>query len=153
MKVVIFDNEGTEKIISHFMAYGYEDFIFFNKHNVIIDHAYFKLNDIDVVELASFSQESTREMLNKIRGSLKDSFFVVYSSAIGDFDLDVVLKAHKSSQKTVTVIEKNRRLCAAILEEELFDYLNGAKSLEKEALLRIAEDDELGIYKEKILAE
>ena len=61
-------------------------------------------------------------------------------------DINQIIKKHKDSQKAVTLVEYNKRLCAALLESEAVDYFYGAKSFEKEVLLKIGEEQELEIY-------
>ena len=143
MTTVILENNDTEKIMEHFIAYGYDDFIVFSK----IDTEYYLLNKIKVIKLKGFEKENTREKLQKIKGSLSRRFCVVYSSSIDKIDLEKMERFHNKHQCLTTLIEIEKRLCASVFEPELFDYLENAESLEKEALLKIAEDNELQIYK------
>ncbi len=143
MTTVILENNETEKIMEHFIAYGYDDFIVFSK----IDTEYYLLNKIKVIKLKGFDKESTGEKLQKIKGSLSRTFCVVYSSSVEKIDLEKVEKFHKNHQCLTTLIEIEKCLCTAVFEPEIFDYLEKEKNLEKGALLKIAEDNELQIYK------
>ena len=144
MKAVILENENKEKIIEHFIAYGIEDFIIFGKS---IEEDYYRLNGVDVLTLSSLKNDSIKEKLLKIKGSLKGRFFLVYSDAIINFDIDEIIKQHLSRQVCTTLVEKDSKLCALLLENEIFDYLSCFASLENEALKRMAQDGEMLIYK------
>ena len=142
MKVVILSCENTDKIIEHFIAYGHNCFIVFSS----VDREYYLLNGIDTVRVNGFSKESTRDKLMKIKGSLKERFFLVYSPTIIDFDLEKTEEFHKSHQCITTLIEKENKLCSAILETEIFDYLETTNDLEKETFVKIGQDTEIQIY-------
>lgn len=145
MKVIVLDSKNANKIINHFVAYGFSRFIVFTD-NEKIDTAYYRLNNIEVLPVKSFGAESTRDKLLKIKGSLTGRFFIVYSSQITDFFLDDVVLKHLLSQKAVTLIQSSNRLCSALVEEELFDYIGMSTDIEREVLMRIGEDSELAIY-------
>ena len=144
MKAVILENENKEKIMEHFIAHGIEDFIVFGKD---VNEQYYRLNGIEVLTLNPLGQEGAKEKLSKIKGSLNSRFFLVYSDDIACFDLDNIIKHHSSTQVCATLIEKDNKLCALLLESEIFDYLSCFVSLEREALERIAQDGEMQIYK------
>lgn len=144
MKAVILENENKEKIIEHFVAYGIEDFIVFGKD---VDEEYYKLNGIGVITLNPLEVEGAKEKLSKIKGSLNSSFFLVYSDGVIYFDLDDIINCHRNAQGCVTLIEKDSKICALLLESEIFDYLPCFSSLEREALERVAQDGEMQFYK------
>ncbi len=146
MRVIVLDGKNANKIISHFIAYGFSSFIVFSADKEKIDTEYYRLNNVEVLPVKSFEAESTRDKLLKIKGSLTGRFFIVYSSQIVDFPLDDVVLKHLLSQKAVTLIQSKNKLCSALVEEELFDYIGMSKDFEREALLRIGEDRELLIY-------
>ncbi len=147
MKIIILESNGAEEIINHFFSYDLCEFILFENTSKKIDTEYYKINDIGITVLKGFACENTLDKLLKIKGSLEDSFFVVYAKSITDFDIDKIISMHKSNQKTATLVEHNESLCAMLLEDEVLDYAKGAKSLEKDVLLRIGEEQELTIYK------
>lgn len=147
MKIIILENREAEKIINHFISYGFSELILFESSNKKINKEYYRLNDINITALNGFPYETTLDKLLKIKGSLNESFFVVYSKSIADFDIEKIIIRHKSSQKIATLVEYNKALCAALLESEALDYSQGAKSLEKEVILRMGEDQEIVVYK------
>ena len=142
MKVVILDWENPQKIIDHFVAYGYSKFITFSS----IDTEYYKLNGIDAIKINGFPSESTRDKLVKIKGSLGEGFFLVYSLDISCVDLESVENFHKNHQCITTLIERESKMVGAIFEAEIFDYLFDPINLEKEALVQVGQDSELQIY-------
>ena len=142
MKVIIFKKENVEEIIAHFIAYGYSDFIVFSR----VDRKYYEMNGINVTQLADFDVESNCGRLAKIKGSLKEPFFIVYSSKIVAFDIDSVVRFHNKRQGTATLMELNKRLVGALSEMEIFDYMENTSSFEREALLKAGQDGELSIY-------
>ena len=142
MKVIIFEKENVEEIMAHFIAYGYSDFIIYLR----VDRKYYEMNGIKVTQFINFDVESNCDRLAKIKGSLNEPFFIVYSSKIVAFDIDNVVSFHKQTQGTVTLIELNRRLVGALSETEIFDYMENASSLEKEAFLKVGQEGELAIY-------
>lgn len=140
MKVVILDTDNTDAIIESFVAQSYNDFIVFGRANL----TYYALNKIDVTRINGFACERSSQRLQKIRGSLKKRFFVAYAPA--NVDLASAEKFHSQWQGTATVVEQDKRLVAAILEPEIFDYLDDAVSLEKEVLLKVGLDGDLQVY-------
>ena len=147
MKIIILECNEQEKIINHFISYGSFEFILFKKPKERIDKDYYKINNVSIIAIQGFSNESTQDKLLKIQGSIKDSFFIVYSSDINNFDIEKIIISHKSNQKIATLVEHNKSMCAILLESEALDYTRHGKSLEREALLRIGEEEELLIYK------
>lgn len=141
MKVVILDSVNTEKVINSFIASGYDDFIAFGE----VDIAYYSLNNIKIIKLNHTLGDSTAQRLEKIKGSLGGRFILAYSHT--DKDVDSIVCFHKQHGGILTVIEENKRLVCAISEPEIFDYLEGSLSLEKEIFLKVASDGEMGIYK------
>ena len=112
-----------------------------------MDKDYYSLNGINVIQINSFLYESNKDKLLKIKGSLTKHFFVAYSTAICTFDIDDIEATHKENQCIATLIENGKRLAGALLEPEIFDYIENACSLEREALSRVGQDGELQIYK------
>ena len=143
MKVIVLDREGVEEIIAHFIAYGYTDFIVYTN----VDKSYYELNGIDVIQIVGFGLESNGDKLTKIKGSLKERFFLVYSSEITDFVINEIEIYHKQKQGLTTIVEANKRLIGILAEPEIFDYIESTYSFEREVLLRVGQDGELEIYK------
>ena len=141
MKVVILNSENTENVLACFIASGYEEFIVFGE----VDEAYYSLNGIKITKLNYTLGEGTSQRLEKIKGSLCGRFFLAYMQT--DKDVDSMLKFHRQHGGLLTVIEENKRLACAILEPEIFDYLDSTLSLEKEIFLKVATDGEMKIYK------
>ena len=146
MRVIIFGCNNEEKIINHFVKQGFFEFIVFNRSDTKAERELLEIDGISITFLNSFLCESSIDKLLKIKGSLNERFFAVYSNDIVCFDINQIIKKHKDSQKAVTLVEYNKRLCAALLESEAVDYFYGAKSFEKEVLLKIGEEQELEIY-------
>ena len=144
MKVVIFSAYGAEKIMGHFIAYGYDDFILYGKS----DKEYYGINGIKVTEVAAQENETSRDKLLKIKGSLTERFVVVYSCGACELDLDELEREHKESQCTATIAIVENKMCAVVLEEEIFDYMSNTQSFERETLLRVGQDGELTLYKQ-----
>ena len=147
MKIIILECNEHEKIINHFISYGSFDFILFKNLKEEIDKDYYKINDISITIIQGFSNESTQDKLLKIQGSINDRFFVVYSMDITNFDIEKIINSHKSNQKIATLVEHNKAMCAMLFESEVLDYTRQGKSLEREVLLRIGEEEELSIYR------
>ena len=143
LKAVILDTNHTEKIIEHLIAYGYDSFIIFRE----IETEYYRLNGVSITILNNVQLENTREIICKIRGSLKERFIIIYSSDILEIDLDGLYAFHHRHQCVATLINSNCKLSGALLESEIFDYLENPCSFEKEALLKAGQDGEIRIYK------
>ena len=143
MKIIILECTGSKEIINHFAKYGFSDVILFKNRNDRKETE----REANITELNGFSCEGTRDKLLKIKGSLEERFFVVYSNDITIFDINNIIKSHKGSQKIATLIEYKKALCAAFFEREVVDYMNCGKSLERDVLKRIGEEQELAIYK------
>lgn len=144
MKIIVFECDEIESIINHFLRYDNYEFIIFENSNSKIDSKHYQGN---ITKINGFLCEANLDKLLKIKGSLEECFFVVYSKSIINYDVKKIINMHKSNQKTVTLIEHNKSLCAALLENETLDYTQNAKSLEREVFLKIGEDEELTIYK------
>lgn len=143
MKVIILECTEKEKIINHFIAYGFDSIVTFGSR---VEQEYYKLNGIKLICVNSFFGESTSEKLMKIRGSLNERFIIVYSSGICDFDLDELKSCHINSQCIATLLHRENRLCAVMCEEEVSDYLVKGVSFEKEILLAIGECCEINTF-------
>lgn len=145
MRVIILDNKDTEKIVSYFVAYGFDSFIVFGEKDPKIDYEYFGLNGIEIIFIRDFSRVGTRDRILKIRGSLLDSFIIVYSKEACSFDLDMLKSRHRENQCVATLLQRDNRLCAVVCEREIMDYLNAGESFEREILQRIGQDSEISI--------
>lgn len=143
MKTIVLGREDSEKILEHFIAYGFTDFVVFSKAK----DEYYSLNGINVVSLNGFPNEGVGETLLKIRGSLSECFIIAYSQGICEFDLDEIKKFHRAHQCVATLVTQDKMMCACVLEPEIFDYLEGIQSFEREALLKIGQAGELQIFK------
>lgn len=143
MNIVIFDNDETEKIITHFVSYGFESYIVFKENELFLNDDYYKLNNISLTIVRGFNKEKSTDRLEKIKGSLEKTFFVVYSSGICQFDLDNVIKMHKESQVALTALQSEDKLSAMVCENEVFDLFSNSNSLEKEVARNFAEQGEL----------
>lgn len=146
MTVVILNSDNLERAINHFVAYGFDSFIVFASNQVDIDVSYYKLNDIKITVLDSVDLEGNLDKLKKIRGSLKNRFFAVFSTSICCFDVDRIVSSHMKSQKTVTLVEASKRLCAFLAEEELFDYLYKAENSENGVFTALGENEEINAF-------
>ena len=142
MKVVVLSAYGAEKIMGHFIAYGYDDFILYGK----TDKEYYGINGIKVTEVAAQENETSRDKLLKIKGSLTERFVVVYSCNACELDLDELERQHKESQCTATIAIVENKLCAVVTETEIFDYMQAPQSFEIETLSSVAQDGELNLY-------
>lgn len=142
MKVIIFSKEGIYELLAHFIAYGYTDFIVYTD----VDKGYYEMNGINVTKIVGFELEDSGDRLMKIKGSLCDSFFVIYSSEITNVDIDSVANYHRKKQGIATLIEINKKLIGALTEPEIFDYIENTRSLEREVFLKVGQDGELAIY-------
>ena len=143
MKAIILECEDIIEILNHLVAYGYEEIVIFSREDIGIERSYFVLNDISVTVLASFAGENTKNKLYKIKGSLCERFLLVYSKEITLYDLEAVVEHHLKSQGVATILQKNKRLCAVLCEEEVFEYLEKSATFEKDALLRACQDMEI----------
>ena len=141
MKVIILDCQNKEEIINHFIAYGFDKLVVFGREEKIGEH--YRYNGIKVISVNSFSTEGTAEKLLKIKGSLNERFVIVYSKRVCDFDLDELLACHMKSQCMVTLLQREKHLCAVVCEEETAEYVASCMSFEKETILRIGEEAEL----------
>ena len=119
-----------------------EYFISFGK----TDRGYYLINDINVTEVLGFSGECTRDRLLKIRGSLKERFMMAYSSDVFEIDLDALEACHRENQCIATIATVNNKLCAVVVETEIFDYMQRPQSFEAETLATVAQDGELTLY-------
>ena len=155
MKVVILNDDNAEEIIEHFVSFGYDDFIVFQKSGKLKKEQldYFCLNDITVTVLKGFYRENTSSILSKIRGSLTKAFFLVYSAEICYVDLDRARALHNSHQGIATLIQienSKKFISSAIFEQEVFDYISQEKYFEKETLKELCQDLELMILNQRI---
>ena len=143
MKAIVLKEQEIEHIIDHLIAYGYKDIIVYGK----VNQDYYLLNDISVIQLNWIENESTRDRLSKIKGSLENRFFVVYSESITQCDMEEIEAFHNKHQCLATLVEIDKCLAGAIFEPEIFDYLCIDTSLERGILQRIGQEGELQIYK------
>lgn len=155
MKVVInLKNESREditKIIDYFICYGYDEFIVFSNNPQALftnnELSYYRTNQISVIALKK-NKEETKDLLHLIRGGL-NKFFVVFSEKVTELNLDQLLFAYKENATLATLGNCQNKLVVAILENEIFDYFPYGKSLERDVLSRVGEDEEISIYTEK----
>jgi glucose-1-phosphate cytidylyltransferase len=111
------------------------------------------------------SDLKSAQIIEKCRKfDLENTFFVVPNDVITDLDLKKMLDFHKKEGKVATVlIAENKKYFVAlgsdstyeskivnseihVFECEIVDYCEGAKRLDGEVLIRVAEDDELSIF-------
>lgn len=150
MKAIVLDVKNAKSSVEHLVAQSFDEIIVFSKGAVELDLGYYKLNGIKVTAVKSHSCESTVEKLLKIRGSLDKRFLLVYSEGAFQFDLEQAEKMHFEKQVTVSLLEREFSLCAAICECEVLDYiLNKNESFEKEVLSRVGQESELSVIKQK----
>ena len=147
MKAIILNSKQTEKILNHLVAYGFDKIIMFCNSTIDINRSYYKMNGIDIIMVNSIAREQTKDKLQKIRGSLKDCFLIVYSDEACSYDLDEALKIHRAKQGIITVTQRDSKISFAICEPEVLDYFtNDTVSFEKDVIQRIAEDSELTVF-------
>lgn len=148
MKAIILTDKGTENVINHLVAYGISEIVVFCNGVSMLDKSYYEMNNVGLAIVNSLTNERTVDKLTNIKGSIDESFFVVYSDELCFFDIDEVVLKHVEKQTTITVMEKNNRLIAALCEAETLDYFaKGISSFEKEIIQRIAQDGELLILR------
>lgn len=140
MKVVVLDEKNTDEIIARFVSNGYEEFITFGE----TDEKYYSINGIKVTALNGNLREGTSQRLHKIKGSLTSRFFLVYSTM--NCDLEKAEELHEEGQELATLIIEDNILKGALLEPEIFDYIEPSLSLEKEIFLRVAQRGEMLLY-------
>lgn len=157
MNVVLYLNKNEkksiQKIVEHFISYGKYSFIIFSEQRLLSsqEEMYYKLNDISVWQLSKKDGEGAIFSLTKIIGTLQNGkFFIVYGDEICNFDLDIILKYHASTQRLATLIEldcEEKKMIGAIYENEVFDYFEGCTSLEREVIKKICWDNDVSVVK------
>lgn len=151
MKIILFlkneEKENVKKIIEYFVAYGYNDMILFVKDSESYfsksEKSYFITNDIKLTVVNSVEMESTSQKLLYIKGSLDNTFLLVYSNKIIFADLDKLCLMHKNETNLATLLIHNEKMIACLLENEIFDYSLENFNFEKEILKRVGQDLEL----------
>ena len=146
MRVIIFDCANTEEIVNHFIAYGFDSFVIFGKNITKAALKYYSLNGIEIIMLNSMQNQSTKEKLTNIKGSLNESFIIAYSCSVCDFDLDKIKKYHRKGQCTATAVQSQKKLCALMCDCEIFDFFDNTVSFEADVILKLGENNELNIY-------
>lgn len=145
--------EEIAKIIEHFVAYDIYSFILFVSYPQYVitrkDLFYYTTNGIDITCVNDNSKESTSSKLKNIRGSLEDAFFLVYSENVSFLELDELILSHKENDSVATLGIYDKKMVACLLENEVFDYISGEMSFEKEILERIGQDEELNLFEKK----
>ncbi|MBQ7353601.1 MAG: hypothetical protein IJW54_06355 [Clostridia bacterium] len=151
MKIVLFlkneEKENVKEIIEYFVAYGYNDIILFVKDSESYfsksEKNYFITNDIKLTVVNSIEMESTSQKLLYIKGSLDNTFLLVYSNKIIFADLDKLCLMHKNETNLATLLIHHEKMIACLLENEIFDYSLENFNFEKEILKRVGQDLEL----------
>ena len=151
MKIVLFldksNKNEVKRTINHFLAYGYDDMILFTKKSENSlereELKYYLTNGIKITAINALENESTSQRLLFIKGSLNNSFLVVYSSSITSCDIDNLLDIHKNDGNLATTLVFEGRMVACVLENEIFDYPLDEYNFEKEILKRVGQDLEL----------
>ena len=87
--------------------------------------------------------EGTSQRLLFIKGSLNDTFLLVYSEDIISCDMDMLYQTHKNEGNLATTLVYKDRMVACMLENEIFDYALDGFNFEKEVLERVGQDLEL----------
>ena len=147
-KIIVCDNTDTDEI---------KDFLEKSKDKVL------------GVEIEHFRVDSTlksAQILEKCkRFDLEKTFFVVPNDVITDLNLMKLYEFHRKQGRTVTAcVAECKKYFSALssdcaceskivnseiyaFESEIIDYCENATRLDSEVLLRVAEDDELSIFK------
>jgi NDP-sugar pyrophosphorylase family protein len=88
----------------------------------------------------------TYDALNLIKGSINDTFLLVYSCEVCKFDLNDAHFYHKSSDNVATLLTNNRITAGIFLDSGITDYMIEPCHFERVLLKRIFEDGEAGVY-------
>ncbi len=135
-------------VLEHLLKHGYNDFIVFSTFFKDVENDICEIvwqSNAKIVFLKSYNQ-GTEDCLQNIKGSLTDSFFVVYNDEISEFDLKNAYNFHRAGTKLATLLSTEKRMVGAFFESEIFDYMTTKNHFEKEIIARIFEDDEVQIY-------
>ena len=154
MKVILkLENDSRENIfrtIEHFVAHGFFEFVVFLKIPQRIftlkDLYYFNANGIKLSCINKLDKEGVGEELLKISGSLKEQFFIVYSSDACEIDLDELLSLYFEEKRIALLGNYNERCVVGFFECEILDYILPNKNFEKEILERVGQDGEISIF-------
>ena len=150
MKAIVLDVKDVKSSVDQLVAQGFDDIIVFSRGEVDLDRGYYSLNGVKALTVKSHGCERTAEMLLKIKGSLEKRFLLVYSEGAFLFDLEEAEKIHTEKQVTVSLLEWEFSLCAAICESEILDYIfEKSVSFEREVLSRVGQEGELFIIEQK----
>lgn len=169
-------------VLTHFLKEGYDDIILTvpRKNSSVLEYLkkltiYEKLYIVEennpyfekeekrarVLVLERNDDEKTSKTLDFISKYIGENAFIfTYGDVLPTIDVEKTLQFHRESSKIATICayqpygsEKWINLGVMILENEALDYIKeNDESFEKNALRRIAEDDELSIFKENSVA-
>ncbi len=152
MKAVLILNQNeqqnTEKVIKALVNEGIGEFIIFSylykKSQAFGDEL--SKDGINATFIDLNRKICTFDALDLIRGSLDDTFLLVYSSQLCDFDINDAHYYHKTSTKIATLLSNEKLTSGIFLENDIFDYMIEPRHFERVILKRIFEDDEASVY-------
>lgn len=152
MKAVILLNQNEqqniEAVVENLCNEGIGEFIIFSYAYKKSQEFADKLEKIGVK--ATFidlnRKISTFDALDLIRGSLENTFLLVYSERVSEFDINDAHFYHKSSGTVATLLSNDKLTAGIFLESDIFDYMIVPSHFERVILKRIFEDNEANIY-------
>lgn len=152
MKAVLLLNpneqKNTESVIKLLARDGIGEFIIFSynykKNQALIDEL--QNEGIEATFIDLNKRLCTYDTLDLIKGSLNDTFLLVYSSLISAFDVNDAHYYHKTSSKIATLLSNEKQTSGIFLESDIFDYMIEPCNFERVILKRIFEDDEASVY-------
>ena len=152
MKAVLLLNQNeqqnTENTIKSLANEGIGEFIIFShqykKSQQFIDEL--TKNGINATFIDLNRRISTFDALDLIKGSLNDTFLLVYSDEVSNFDINDAHYYHKSNEKLATLLSSDKLTAGIFLENDDFDYMIEPNHFEKVIIKRLFEDDEALVY-------
>lgn len=152
MKAVLLLNqneqENTEKTIKALASEGIGEFIVFSyafkKSQALIDEL--QNSGIEATFIDLNRKICTYDALDLIRGSLDDTFLLVYSGEVCNFDINDAHYYHKTTSNIATLLSNEKITSAIFLENGIFDYMIEPNHFEKVILKRIFQDGEASVY-------
>ena len=152
MKVVVKYNgeriDELNEILLYLKGEGYDDFIIFSSFDASfssLESEIFKY-EVRAAYVKTPNIISTYDALKSIKGSLGESFLIVYSSEIEKFDLSDAHLYHKTTTELATLLSTEKITAGIFLEAEVFDYMIEPKHFEREVIKRIFEDGDASVY-------
>ena len=148
-----YSKETVNEIMNGYKKQGVTDFIVCRTSEREMIEEY-DLNDYKVIEVKLDRKNKTGGQLLKIVNLLNDDkpFFLTYGDYLCNIDLMNFFDFHKSQGKVLSmevIKEKERQLFGGymLVDYDAIGYIDNENDVfEKEPLIKIAEDDEIGWY-------